>query len=535
MASLCINRALIQPKSHLNIFVLSSRSTLGAKIANALVTSSTYSPPASFFQSVQRQSYFHTLPLGQRLEQISYSLSKPSPRSNSFRFGTCIHISKKHPSKQFSSSSSGGDCDGQITKLPRRLVKRLEKQGISEQEFVSRLKATPEFPSQYIAKADVEESETEHTRFVENRDQLEQLLKTMTTEPKFLSQEDSFPSDMKKLKDYQKQQGSNSSDIRLKMSPSMTSVVLFPGQGSQFVGMGQKLVHYPGVKELFEEASAVVGYDLLKLCLHGPKSELDKTVHCQPAVMITSLAAIEKFREEHPQAIENCVATAGFSVGEFAALVFSGVLSFPDAVKVVKIRAEAMQKASERTSSAMLTVFLAHDSRLKDAIKMAKEFCIERRDIADPVCTVANFLFPECKVLAGHEEAIEFIATNAKEFRLLRTKRLSVSGAFHTKLMQSAVQPLQQIMANMQLAPPKIQVYSNMTGAPYHAKANYPHLLGQQLVKPVRWEQILHTIYGRPQGVEFPRTYEMGPGKQMGTLLRQVNAQAYKHYHHIDV
>ncbi|RUS88096.1 hypothetical protein EGW08_004149 [Elysia chlorotica] len=346
----------------------------------------------------------------------------------------------------------------------------------------------------------------------------------------------------------------------------MTSVVLFPGQGSQFMGMGQKLVHYPGVKELYEEASAIVGYDLLKLCLNGPKSELDKTIHCQPAVMITSLAAIEKFREEHPQAIENCVATAGFSVGEFAALVFSGVLSFPDAVKVVKVRAEAMQRASEITSSGMLTVFLAHDSRLKEALKLAKEYCTERRDIPDPVCTVANFLFPECKVIAGHEEfntvqsdcftgrgklfyaysstlfkvialqveALEFIATNAKEFRLLRTKRLPVSGAFHTRLMESAVQPLQHAMSNLQLAAPKIPVYSNVTSAPYHAKAHYSHLLGQQLVRPVRWEQILHNIYCRPQGVEFPGTYEMGPGRQMGTLLRQVNAQAYKQYHSID-
>ena len=181
--------------------------------------------------------------------------------------------------------------------MPRRLVKRLEKQGVSEQDFLLRLKARNDSPSHYTANQLGDKNA--ESQFIGNKDELEKLLKTMTTEPQFLSQTDSFPSDMRKFKEWQKHQESNLA--RPSVSPSMTSVVLFPGQGSQFVGMGKKLIHYPGVKELYEEASAIVGYDLLKLCLNGPKSELDKTVHCQPAVMITSLAAIEKFREEHPQ------------------------------------------------------------------------------------------------------------------------------------------------------------------------------------------------------------------------------------------
>ena len=198
-----------------------------------------------------------------------------------------------------SSGSSDGDDIGD-TRLPRRLVKRLEKQGISEQDFLSRLKARDDSSLNYDASTDLHRNKPNpESHFVGSRDELERLLKTMSTEPQFLSQTDSFPSDMKKFKEWQKQQQSNI--MKPKLSPSMTSVVLFPGQGSHFVGMAQKLVQYPGVKELFEEASAIIGYNLLDLCLHGPKSELDKTVHCQPAVMITSLAAIEKFREEHPQ------------------------------------------------------------------------------------------------------------------------------------------------------------------------------------------------------------------------------------------
>ncbi|CAL1545995.1 unnamed protein product [Lymnaea stagnalis] len=452
-------------------------------------------------------------------------------------FGLETNYHGKFFSQRCFSSSSGTTYDGSsngnnpekgsdpLQKLPRRLLKRLEKKGISETEFLSKLNNS----------LDDESAATAQKAFTGSKEDLEELLKNISTEPKYLSETDSFPSDMQRYKQWKKQELDTSS--KPKVAPSLTSVVLFPGQGSQFVGMGKKLLHFPGVNDLYDEASSILGYDLLSLCLRGPKSELDKTVHCQPAVMITSLGAIEKFREEHPQvkAVENCVATAGFSVGEFAALVFSGMLSFPDAVKLVKVRAEAMQKASETVGGGMLTVFLAHDSDLKAAIRTAKDYCQERRGIEDPVCVVANYLFPECKVLAGHEEALEFISTNAKEFNILRTKRLPVSGAFHTKLMESAVQPLQRALAGMKVGSPKLTVYSNVTNSPYHPKTNFSYMLAQQLVKPVKWEQIMHGVYSRCQGLEFPNTYEVGPGRQMGTLLKQVNLQAYKQYHSVDV
>lgn len=113
-----------------------------------------------------------------------------------------------------------------------------------------------------------------------------------------------------------------------KKDPRDASIILFPGQGSQFVGMGKDLIKFPMAKDLFDLASYLLKYDLLKLCLEGPKEKLDQTRYCQPALMVSSLAALEKLKEERPNAIHNCVATAGFSLGEITALVFAGALEF---------------------------------------------------------------------------------------------------------------------------------------------------------------------------------------------------------------
>ncbi len=118
------------------------------------------------------------------------------------------------------------------------------------------------------------------------------------------------------------------------------------------------------VRDLYDMASEILGYNLLDLCQNGPIEELNKTIHCQPAVLVTSLAALERLRERSPRAVESCVATAGFSIGEITALVFGGILTFEDAIKLVKVRAEAMQLATEMVPSAMATVLYRADSKL---------------------------------------------------------------------------------------------------------------------------------------------------------------------------
>lgn len=194
-------------------------------------------------------------------------------------------------------------------------------------------------------------------------------------------------------------------DPSSKIDPEDTSVILFPGQGTQFVGMAKDLLKYPMARDLFELANHTLGFDLLKLCLEGPQKELDKTENCQLAVVVTSLAAIERLKEERPNAIDKCVATAGFSIGEITSLIFSGAIPFEKGLKLVQVRGHAMQMACDEIESGMATVFYGPDSRLGYACKRAKEWCVER-GIEDPECTIANYLYPHCKVVAGNLEVI---------------------------------------------------------------------------------------------------------------------------------
>ncbi|XP_058047881.1 malonyl-CoA-acyl carrier protein transacylase, mitochondrial [Ahaetulla prasina] len=317
-------------------------------------------------------------------------------------------------------------------------------------------------------------------------------------------------------------------------APEETSVLLFPGQGSQFVGMGRGLLRYPNVRELFRVAEAVLGYDLWSLCQDGPSARLDRTVHSQPAVFVCSLAAVEKLHHQQPWVVESCVAAAGFSIGEYAALVFAGAIDYAEALYAVKTRAEAMQEASEVTPSGMLSVIGRRDSDYKTACLEAREYC-KTLGIEDPVCEVSNYLFPDSRVIAGHLQALEFLLKNSRKFSFARVKMLPVSGAFHTRLMKSAMQPLSEALESISFQQPLIPVYSNVDSKKYRQPEKIRHCLVEQLVSPVKWEQIMHTIYERNKGKKFPYTYEVGPGKQLGAILRSCNLKASKYYSNIDV
>uniref|UniRef100_A0A5F9CBL6 Malonyl-CoA-acyl carrier protein transacylase, mitochondrial n=1 Tax=Oryctolagus cuniculus TaxID=9986 RepID=A0A5F9CBL6_RABIT len=255
--------------------------------------------------------------------------------------------------------------------------------------------------------------------------------------------------------------------------PGRCSVLLFPGQGSQLVGMGRGLLGFPRVRELYDAASRVLGYDLLALSLHGPQEDLDRTVHCQPAIFVASLAAVEKLHHLQPEVIENCVAAAGFSVGEFAALVFAGAMDFSEGLYAVKIRAEAMQEASEAVPSGMLSVLGQRQSKFPLACADAREHC-RSLGIEEPVCEVSNYLFPDCRVVAGHLEALHFLQRNAARYHFRRTKMLPVSGGFHTRLMEPALEPLAQALKTVDIKKPLVSVHSNVTGHRASTKSLLP-------------------------------------------------------------
>lgn len=267
-------------------------------------------------------------------------------------------------------------------------------------------------------------------------------------------------------------------------------------------------------------------YDLLKLCNEGPQKKLDMTVYAQPAIAVTSLASLEKLKEERPDAINNCVATAGFSLGEISALIFAGAIPFDQGVKLIQIRAEAMQIASDENPSGMATVFYGPDSNLGSACVKAKDWCVER-GIENPECTIANYLYPHCKVVGGSLEALTFLEKNAKQYRLRKVKRLPVSGAFHTSLMESAVRPFREALEKISIEKPLVTVHSNFDGKVYKTVDHILNQLPKQIVKPVKWEQLMHIIYERSQSENFPRTFECAPGNSLSAILKQVNAKAW--------
>lgn len=314
---------------------------------------------------------------------------------------------------------------------------------------------------------------------------------------------------------------------KLKVDPKDTTVIVFPGQGNQFVGMGAEVSKVSNAKKLYDVAESILGYDLLDLCINGPMEKLTKTINCQPAIYVTSLAAVEYLRSINATEVETCVSTAGFSMGEFTSLVFAGAISFEDGLRLLQLRAEAMQAASELAPSSMVTVFYNADAQVNLACQAATEWC-KRLQVPDQfaICSIANYLFPHSKVIGGHEEAIKFLELNGKEFGLKKMRRLQVSGAFHTALMNPAQDVLTEALKQMKIELPLIPVYSNYDGKIYRSVEEIREKLALQTTHAVKWEQILHRIYDRKEGVPFPRTYECGPGTSLLSTLGMVNREA---------
>ncbi|KRY79224.1 Malonyl-CoA-acyl carrier protein transacylase, mitochondrial [Trichinella pseudospiralis] len=313
------------------------------------------------------------------------------------------------------------------------------------------------------------------------------------------------------------------------------SIFLFPGQNSEFVGMGRQVAEIVEVKEMFDVAEQVLGYNLLKLCLKGPVNKLRQTAFAQPAIFLTSLAAVKKLEQENHSAVKNCVAAAGYSVGEYAALVFSGALDFESALHLIKIRSTLMQQACDDASSGLMTVYLTPNSKLDLALQAA---CLWLRHIIYNFFNSYSsflFLYGQCKVVGGHKEGLKFLEESSAQFNF-KVRHLPVSGAFHTPLMQPINCALREAISMVQFRDPKIKVYSNVTGQAYKSADEIAQSLADQISKEAKWEQIMHAIYDRPKSVtKFPKTYEVGPGNQLGKILRRINKKAAAEYSNVGV
>lgn len=173
--------------------------------------------------------------------------------------------------------------------------------------------------------------------------------------------------------------------VKPKIDPLDTCIVLFPGQGTIRVGTVKKYLRFPQAQELFQIANEILDFDVLKLCLKGPQEKLNQTRFNQPATVLTSLAALEQLREDRPRVFETCKATAGYSIGELTALIFSGAISFEDGIRLVSVRGSAMQYASEKTPQGMLSVHCTPDAKVVEACKDARKWALDN-GVENPVC-----------------------------------------------------------------------------------------------------------------------------------------------------
>jgi [acyl-carrier-protein] S-malonyltransferase len=276
--------------------------------------------------------------------------------------------------------------------------------------------------------------------------------------------------------------------------------------------MGRELADsLPAARRLFDQANDALGYDLAQVCFEGPEDKINATEHSQPALFVTSMAALEKLKAEAPDAVDACGMTAGLSLGEYSALCFAGVMTFDDALHVVRLRGQAMQAAADANPGGMVAVLGLDASQIE-------QFCeVARGD--NQVLQIANLLCPGNIVCSGHKEACEQLGELATAAGAMKVIPLAVAGAFHTSLMQSAVDRLAEALSNVEMRAPRIPVVSNVDAKAHHDPEEIRRLLTQQVVNPVRWEDSVGTMLDSGVG----QFYEIGAGKVLRGLMRRIN------------
>ncbi len=293
---------------------------------------------------------------------------------------------------------------------------------------------------------------------------------------------------------------------------------LFPGQGAQNVGMGKSAwEQHDAVKELFARASDVVGYSLTDVCFEGPAEKLNSTVISQPALFVTSMAAVEVLKITNPEAIENCQGVAGLSLGEYSALAFAGAISFEEGLKLVKQRGEAMQAAADATQSSMASVLGL------DAEKVA-EVCDQAR-IDGEVLQPANYLCPGNIAVSGHQASCERVVEVATAAGAMKVIPLSVAGAFHTSIMDPAVAALKGAVDQTSFSDSRLPVYCNVDAAVHRDAADFGPLLMRQVCSPVRWHDTLDAMLADG----FDEFFEVGTGRVLRGLLKRINRKLPTH------
>ena len=288
--------------------------------------------------------------------------------------------------------------------------------------------------------------------------------------------------------------------------PSATGL-LFPGQGSQAVGMGRELAEvFPRARETFEEADEALGLDLSRIAWEGPEEELVETRNAQPAILVHSVAAFRVLADElGPVAV-----AAGHSLGEFSAHVAAGTLTFADALRAVRRRGELMHEAGRARPGTMAAVLGLDDDQVAEA-------CAAVDENGEGRCVPANFNSPGQVVISGDVPAVERAMEEVTERGAKRAIPLNVSGAFHSPLMEPAEEGLRAELQSLNFGDPRFPVVSNVTAEPVTRGVEARDLLVRQLTSPVRWTASVSRM--QEEGVDF--FLELGPGSVLCGLNRR--------------
>jgi [acyl-carrier-protein] S-malonyltransferase len=282
---------------------------------------------------------------------------------------------------------------------------------------------------------------------------------------------------------------------------------LFPGQGSQFVGMAHDLYERETlVRDRFHQANEILGFDLAQLCCRGPAEELQLTANTQPAILVHSVAACELLRVRGVAP----VAVAGHSLGEYSALVASGSLAFADAVRLVHLRGRFMQEAVPVGIGAMAAILGLDRTHVELA-------CVEVID--EGVVQPANYNCPGQIVISGHAGAVRKAMARCLEHGAIKVMELPVSAPFHSALMGPAAERLQPELYDVTFVDMQVPVISNVEAKPFGSKVRVPRLLVDQVTAPVRWQESVEALI--QMGVEV--VVEVGPGKILSALMRRID------------
>jgi [acyl-carrier-protein] S-malonyltransferase len=288
------------------------------------------------------------------------------------------------------------------------------------------------------------------------------------------------------------------------------AAVIFPGQGSQLVGMGKDVTQRcTAARDLFDRANDVLGFDIARLCFEGPAEELEKTDVQQPAIFLTSCALWVAFCEAG-SSLRNFVRAGGLSLGEYTALHVAGTLGFEDALRLVRRRGQLMQQAALASPSGMVSLLGADEVT-------AQALCDRARREGE-VLRPANFNCPGQVVLSGSRTACERATEMAGEFNC-RPFMLPVAGAFHSALMVPAAEGLKAVLAETEFSTPKIPVIANVN-AEYHGHAKeIRESLARQVTEPILWQRCVERMI--EEGCDC--FVEVGPGRVLTGLMRKIS------------